>query len=88
MGVTTGLMQGSPLSPVHFAIYTAKIRQAVEDRVEDSRGISFVDDVTWLVEGTDIDGVADKLERCARVSLEWAKENAVRFETRGLSFFT
>ena len=38
--VTTGLPQGSPISPVLFAIYIADIHQAVEGQVEDCRGIS------------------------------------------------
>lgn len=45
MEVTTGLPQGSPTSPVLFAIYVADIHKAVEGQVEDSRGISFVDGV-------------------------------------------
>ena len=72
MDVTTGLPQGSPTSPVFFAIYIADIHKAVERQVEDSRGISFVDDVTWLVEGTDLNDVVSKLERCAAASLQWA----------------
>lgn len=81
--VTTGLPQGSPISPVLFAtgIYIADIHAAVEDQVEDSRGISFVDDVTWLVEGRDVGEVVRKLERCVAASLEWAESNAVRPET-------
>ena len=59
---------------------SAEIHEAAEDQIEDSRGISFVDDVTWIVEGTDIDGVSRKLERCAAASLRWADDNAVRFE--------
>ena len=46
----------------------------------DSRGISYVDDVTWVVEGTDVDDVVSKLERCAQASSDWADNNAVRFE--------
>ena len=46
-----------------------------------SRGISFVDDVTWVVEGTDLDDVVKKLEGCAAASLRWAESNAVQFET-------
>ena len=83
MGVTTGLPQGSPVSPVLFALYIAEIHQAVESQMEDCRGISFVDDVTWIVEGVpvDLDDVTAKLEGCARASLRWAENNTVWFET-------
>lgn len=71
---------GSPISPVIFTIYIADIHAAVEDQVENRRGISFVD-VTWLVEGRDVGEVVRKLERCAPASLTWAEGNVVRFET-------
>ena len=80
MNVTTGLPQGSPISPALFAIYIADIHATVESQVEDSRGISFVDDVTWLVEGPDLSDVVNKLQRCAAASLQWADSNAVCFE--------
>ena len=38
MAATTGLPQGSPISPVPFALYIAEIHGAVEGQVEDSRG--------------------------------------------------
>ena len=44
--VITRLPQGSPISPVLFAIYIVNIHQAVEGQIEDCRGISFVDDIT------------------------------------------
>ena len=69
-GTTDSPRLGSPISLALFAIYIADIHQAVEDQVEDSRGISYVDDVTWVVEGTDVDDVVSKLERCAQASLE------------------
>ena len=72
---------GLPSLPVLFALYIAEIHQAAESQVEDCRGISFVDDIAWIVEGYDIDDVANKLEHCARASLSWAQSNAVRFET-------
>ena len=39
-----------------------------------------MDDVTWVVEETDVDDVVSKLERCAWASLERADSNAVNFE--------
>ena len=59
-------LQGSPVSPVLFALYITEIHQAVECQVEDCRGISFIDDVTWIVEGYDVDNVVSKLEQCSR----------------------
>lgn len=81
MEVTTGLPQWSPISPVLFAIYIAGIHQAVESQIEDSRGISFVDDVTWILEGTDLNDVVDKLERCADASLRWTLLSAEEAST-------
>ena len=69
MDVTTGA-QGSPISPVLFAICIAGIHEAVEDQVVDSRGISVVDDVTWVVEGAELDDVTLKLEQFAAASLQ------------------
>ena len=79
--VTTGLPQGSSISPVLFAIYIADIHQAVAGQMEDCRGISFMDDVIWVTEGRDLDDVVRKLEGCAAASLRWAESNAVCFET-------
>lgn len=69
MTVTTGLPQGSPISQVLFAIYVTGIHGVVESQVEDSRGIIFVDDVTWVVESTSLDDVVSKLEQCVAASL-------------------
>ena len=78
--ITTGLPQGSLISPVLFAIYIADVHAAVEGQVQDSRGTSFVDDVTWLVEGDSVGEVVHRLEQCALATLEWASSNAVCFE--------
>lgn len=52
----------------------------MKEQVECSRGISFVDNVTWVVKGDNINGVAQHLERCVAASLRWAEGNAVQFE--------
>lgn len=46
LDVTTGLPQGSPVSPVLFGIYIADVHSTVEERVSGCRGLSFVDDIT------------------------------------------
>ena len=58
----------------------ADIHKEVEQRVDDCRGLSFVD-ITWVVEGDNLLDLTTKLEKCAARSLEWAEGNAVRFET-------
>ena len=42
VSITTGLPQGSPLSPALIVIHIAYIHEVVEGRVEDNRGISNV----------------------------------------------
>jgi hypothetical protein len=44
--VEPGIPQGSPVSPILFAIYTSGLIQWVEDRVSRAKGLSFVDEVT------------------------------------------
>ena len=51
MTVKTGLPLGLPVSLALFSLRIADIHGEVEDQVEDSRGISYVDDVTWIVDG-------------------------------------
>ena len=54
----------------------------VEDKEEEcgSEGISFVDDVAWVVEGEDVGECTQRLERCAAETTIWAKKNACQFE--------
>ena len=80
MPVSTNLPQGSPASPALLAIYIAEIHQTVESRVEDSRGISSVDDVTWLVEGVDVYDVVSKLEHAPAPA--WSGPSTTRFAPR------
>ena len=78
--ITTGLPQGSPVSPVLFGIYISGVHEAVQSRVQGAEGISFVDDVTWFVTGPNIKTIREGLEARARESILWGKQNAVRFE--------
>ena len=50
-------------------MYIVDIHAAVESQVEGNRSISSVIDITWVVEGTDLNDAVNKLERCAAASL-------------------
>jgi ribonuclease HI len=82
MDVETGVPQGSPVSPVLFVIYLSGLFGRVEEKEEEcgSEGISFVDDVAWVVEGEDVGECTQRLERCAVEAQIWAKENACQFD--------
>jgi len=70
------------VSPVLFVIYLSGLFGKVEKKEEDcgSEGISFVDDVAWVVEGKDVGECTQRLERCAAETTVWAKKNACRFD--------
>jgi len=82
MGVETGVPQGSPVSPVLFVIYLSGLFGQVKDKEEEcgSEGISFVNDVAWVVvEGEDVGECTQRLERCPTETTIWAKKNACQF---------
>jgi hypothetical protein len=62
--------QGSPVSPILFAIYTAG-QIAKKDRVG-AEGHSLVDDIGWIATGRALIEVVTKLEVCTAESLECA----------------
>jgi len=81
MDVETGVPQGSPVSPVLFVIYLSGLFSKVEEREEECRseGISFVNDVAWVVEGEDVGECTQRLERCTAETTIWVKKNACEF---------
>jgi len=70
--VEAGVGQGSPVSPILFAIYTSGLIKWVEEDVSEVEGLSLVDDVGWVATGSDVNHVVSILERCAPNSIEWA----------------
>jgi len=82
MEVETGVPQGSPVLPVLFVIYHSGLFDRVEEKEKEcgSEGISFADDVAWVVEGEDVGEFTQRLEGCAKEAHIWAKENACRFD--------
>ena len=82
MDVEIGVPQGSPVSTVLCVVYLSGLFGRVEEKENEcgSEGISFVDDVSWVVEGEDVGECTQRLEGCAREAQIWAKENAIQFD--------
>jgi hypothetical protein len=76
-----GIPQGSPVSPILFAIYTSGLVKWVEERLSGIEGLSFVDDVGWMATGSDVSQVVRKLESCARESIDWVEKRELEFDT-------
>ena len=79
--VEAGVPQGSPVSPIIFAIDTAALLKWVETGVHGVEGLSFVDDLGWVATGKDVNQVVRKLEACAAESIEWASRRDLQFNT-------
>ena len=79
--INTGVPQGSPISPILFAIYLSGLFGYVEDKVPGIKALPFVDDVAWLAEGKIEDVLSTRLEEAAEAAQECADANAVTFDT-------
>ena len=78
----SGIPQGSPVSPILFAVYMSELFDYVEQRMDGRiRAISFVDDIAWWTSAKDTTGVQQHLEEAASHALQWARNNAVSFDT-------
>jgi len=78
--VEAGVPQGSPVSPILFAIYTSGLIKLVEDYVS-AEGHSFVDELGWVATGSNVNQVVTKLEQCAGIIIEWASRRGQPFDT-------
>jgi hypothetical protein len=63
------------VSPVLFVIYLSGLFGKVEKEEGESgsEGISFVDDVAWVVEGEDVGECTQRLERCTAETEIWGE---------------
>jgi hypothetical protein len=78
--VEAGVPQGSPVSPILFAIYTSGLIKWVEEYVSEAEGLSVVDDLGWVVTGSNVNHVVSILERCAAKSIVWASRRGLQFD--------
>jgi len=77
--VETGIPQGSPVSPILFAVYISGVFEEAERKTA-PEGLSFVDGVAWVATGKAVEELTAKLEACAAAAGEWAQANAVSFD--------
>jgi len=79
--VEAGVPQGSPVSPILFAIYTSELIKWVEEYVSEAEVLSFVDGLSWVATGNDVNHVVSILGRCAANSIEWASTRGLQLNT-------
>jgi len=80
--VSTGIPQGSPVSPVLFNVYLSGLFGSVEEKVPGVKTLSSVDDVAWLAEGGGANEISEILEKAAAAAQEWAEANTVAFDAQ------
>jgi hypothetical protein len=80
INTNTALPEGSPVLPVLLLIYIANLVFLVEAIVDTVVALSFIDDITWIVNGADDEDVTGKLNRYAEMYLAWVWDNTVCFE--------
>jgi hypothetical protein len=63
----SGIPQGSPVSAILFAIYISGVFEEVEDEIG-AVGISFVDDLSYIVSGANVMEIVETLEKCTKIA--------------------
>ncbi len=80
--VKSGILQGSPISPILFLIYIRFLFTQVKKQHTDSqiKIPSYIDDVAVTVKGKSAEENSIVLEKVAKSLFLWAKDNAVVFD--------
>jgi hypothetical protein len=73
--------QVSPASPILFAINTSGLINWIEEYKSAAEGQSFVDDLSWVAIGSDVNHVVLILERCTAKNIESASRRRLQFDT-------
>ena len=76
---TTGIPQGSPVSPIIFLFFIADLLDTTNNEARQISAIGFVDDVNVLVYSPSTETNCRKLERIHRECAQWAATHGARF---------
>src|SRR5438046_9696399 len=77
MPTPAGVPQGSPLSPLLYMYYNANLLDIPR---QDERGLGFIEDIMYGVEGFTDKANIRKLERLLQEAEEWRKRHSAQFE--------
>lgn len=78
--VQSGIPQGSPVSPILFAIYLSGIFEEIERKIPGIKILSFADDIGLVTLGNSVNEVCEQLQRAGQVAIAWGQDNAVQFD--------
>ncbi|EED11676.1 reverse transcriptase, putative [Talaromyces stipitatus ATCC 10500] len=80
--ISSGLPQGSPVSPILFVLYVHGLSRAIERSVPEIRCLSFVDDQGLITAASSVKDACRTLEKAAEVAIEWKVTNGVQFDRK------
>jgi hypothetical protein len=79
--VDAGVLQGSPVLPIFFEIYTSGRIKWVDEYVSDAEGLSYVHNFGWVGNTIDVNHIVTTLERRAPKSIQWASSQRLKCAT-------
>ncbi|KAL1978972.1 hypothetical protein VTN96DRAFT_7858 [Rasamsonia emersonii] len=78
--ISSGVPQGSPVSPILFVIYLSGVFRAIEAAVPGIRALSFADDIGLIALGSSVDQACQQLQQAGENAITWGQNNAVQFD--------
>ncbi|EED23621.1 reverse transcriptase, putative [Talaromyces stipitatus ATCC 10500] len=78
--ISSGLPQGSPVSPILFVLYVHGLSRAIERSVPEVRCLSFVDNQGLITAASSVKEACRILEKAAEVAIKWGVANGEHVE--------
>lgn len=78
--VSTGIPQGSPMSPILFLLYLPPLYDKLEKKHPEAICASYIDDVSILVVAKSEEGNCKPLQKMAARAIAWGERNARMFD--------